>query len=232
MPNFNVTLSAEWGPDDPEVESIWILFKEAIRKIDDEHMEDEADFRADRIYEKLNQARNHYKQIKDDAFSQRPTSEQATEYHNLYGALWSSYKDRLSKMAIALGYDIGAIFAGDNQYETQINALQNRYPEFNGIKASMDIQKARWQDVLRDNRNGHEHDGDFRNNQELPDLNNLNDAKIMFIHVTRSIENIGIMMISYKLPPYWNIITLNNRATVFDRTPRYELRHAMMGLNP
>lgn len=235
MPEINapsITFSAEWGPNDPEVESIWILFKDAIKKIEDEAMEDEADFRADRIYEKLNQARNHYMQITRDGFSSRPTSEQSAEYSALYAALWSSYKNRLTKMATALGYDIGCIFAGENQYDSQMNAFEARYPEFSGFKASIDSQKSNWQDKLRDNRNAQEHDGDLRNMQDLPNFESPNDAKNMFILVTRAIENIGIMLISYKLPPYWNVITLNNHGTVFDRTPRFEIRHAAMGQEP
>ena len=31
----NLKLSAEWGPEDPEVESVWILLKDAADKIED-----------------------------------------------------------------------------------------------------------------------------------------------------------------------------------------------------
>jgi hypothetical protein len=220
----NLKLSAEWGPEDPEVESVWILLKDAADKIEDAKMKDEADFRADRIYEKLNEARNYYKIIRAPEFSSRPTSEQDAAYSSLYGALWSAYKDRLVKKFLsAIGYEAAAIVAGDNQYEPQIKAFCEKHSEIEGLKEAIDSQKKNWQDLLRDNRNAHEHDGDLRDKKDLPDINNPVAAKKMFAYVARAIENIGISLISYKLPKYWNVKHTNPTATVFDRKPRYEI---------
>jgi hypothetical protein len=230
MPNVaipNLKLSAEWGPEDPEVESVWVLLKDAADKIEDAKMKDEADFRADRIYEKLNEARNHYKIIRSSDFSSRPTSEQEAAYNSLYAALWSAYKDRfVKKFLSAIGYEAGAIVAGDSQYESRIKAFCERHPEIEGLKEAIDSQKKNWQDLLRDNRNAHEHDGDLRDKKDLPDINNPVAAKKMFAYVARAIENIGISLISYKLPKYWNVEHTNPTATVFDREPRYEIRFA------
>src|ERR1039458_3326438 len=111
-----LTLSAEWGSDDPEVESVYLLLKDAASKLLDAKMKDEADFRADRIYEKLNEARNHYKAIRSENFQSRPTSEQDAAYNSLFGSLWSAYKDRLIRFADAIGYEAGAVVSGDSQY--------------------------------------------------------------------------------------------------------------------
>jgi hypothetical protein len=221
-----LTLSAEWGPYDPEVESIWLLLKDAASKLHDDNMKDEADFRADRIYEKLNEARNHYKIIMAKGFQSHPTSEQDAAYNSLYGSLWSAYKDRLIKFLSAIGYEAGAIVAGDSQYETQMTAFCNRYPELSWLKQLVDGQKKNWQDLLRDNRNAQEHDGDLRDKKDLPNINNPTEAKRVFAYVARAIESIGISLISYKLPDYWNVVDVDQNATVFDRTPRFKVETA------
>jgi len=226
-----IKLAARWGPNDPEVESIWFLFKDAVRKFEDDKLEDEADFRVDRIYEKLDEARNHYVQIMRDDFLSRPTSEQSATYNALYGSLWGAYKDRLSQLAKAVGYDISCVYAGYKEYEAQMNAFTKKYSELVWLKSYIDLQKANWQDKLRDNRNVHMHDGDLRNKIDLQSINNSDDAKMMFILTTRAIEGIGISIMSYKFKEYWNVITLNNRATVFDRSPRYEIRHVIQGMS-
>jgi hypothetical protein len=203
--NPTLTLSAEWGPDDPEVESVYLLLKDAASKLLDAKMKDEADFRADRIYEKLNEARNHYKTIRSENFQSRPTSEQDAAYNSLYSALWSAYKDRLIRFAGAIGYEAGAIVSGDSQYESQMAAFCSKYPEVDWLKQLIDGQKKNWQDVLRDNRNAQEHDGDLRDKKDLPSINTPLAAKKMFAYVCRAIENIGICLISYKLPEHWNV---------------------------
>ncbi len=222
----NVTLSAEWGPEDPEVESVWQLLKDGVSKLADPEIKDDADFRADRVYEKLNEARNHYKTIQAKEFRSRPTSEQDAAYNSLYSSLWSAYKDRLIKFLSSIGYEAGAIVAGDSQYEVQIQAFCKKYPELGNFKGLIDLQKRHWQDTLRDNRNAHEHDGDLRGKKDLPDLNNSESAKVMFAYAAREIENIGICLLSFKLPEYWNVEHIDDKATVFDRIPRYAVEPA------
>ena len=225
---FIFSLGAEWGPNDPEVESIWFLFTKAVEKIEDDKIRDEADFRANRIYEKLQEARNHYKVVAESGFNSRPSSEITAVYNSLYSCLWSAYKDRLVKFTRSFGYDTGCIFSGDD-YEQQMNGFMRRHPEVSDLKSFIDIQKRTWQDHLRDNRNGNEHDGDFRNKKNVPDFNNQENAKQIFIVVSRTIEMVGITLLSYKLPEYINVILVNNKATVFDRIHRYEVRHALQG---
>ena len=228
---FSFSLSAEWGPNDPEVESVWVLFKDAVKKIDDEKIKDEADFRADRIYEKLREARSHYMVITGHNFDSRPSSERAATYNSLYSCLWSAYKNRFTKFTESFGYNTGCIFSGDD-YEQQMNGFIKRHPETKDLKAFIDIQKKSWQDSLRDNRNGNEHDGDFRTKKDVPDFNDKENAKQIFIAVTRTIEMVGIKLLSYKLPEYLNVIFVNNRATVFDRVHRFEIRHEIQGTDP
>lgn len=228
---FIFSLDAEWGPNDPNVESIWFLFTEAVEKIEDDKIRDEADFRANRIYEKLQEAGNHYKVVADSGFNSRPSSEIAAVYNSLYNCLWSAYKDRLVNFTRSFGYDIGCIFAGKD-YEQQMSGFIRRHPEVSDLKLFIDIQKRNWQDYLRDNRNENEHDGDFRNKKSAPDFNNQENAKQIFIVVSRTIEMLGITLLSYKLPEHINVILVNNKATVFDRTHRYEIRHALQGTDP
>ena len=225
---FTFSLRAEWNPSDPEVESIWFLFKKAAEKIENDKIRDEADFCADRIYEKLQEARNHYKVVAESCFNSRPSSEITAVYNSLYGCLWSAYKDRLVKFTRSFGYDTGCLFSGDD-YEQQMSGFIRRHPEVSDLKSFIDIQKRTWQDYLRDNRNVNEHDGDFRNKKNVPDFNNQENAKQIFIAVSKTIEMVGITLLSYKLPKYINVILVNNKATVFDRAHRYEVRHALQG---
>ncbi len=228
---FSLSLSAEWEPEDPEVESIWLLFKKAVEMIENQKVRDEADFWADRVYEKLGEARNHYKKIRTDEFDTQPTSEKDAVYNALYECLWSAYKDRFTKFTESFGYNIRAIFSGDNEYKPQMNGLSKKYPELGDIKKLIDNQKKNWQDTLRDNRNGNTHDGDFRG-REIAPINNKETAKFLFIAITKTIEMLGIVLLSYKLPKDFNVVTVNKTATVFDRMHRYEIRHAIRGIDP
>lgn len=231
MASFSTSLSAEWGPEDPEVETLWVLLKDAVKKIKDEKISDEVDFRADRIYEKLQEARTHYIAIRDDTFNARPSSEREAAYNSLYSCLWSAYKDRFTKFTESFGYDTKCIFSG-NDYEQQMKGFIKRHPEVSDLKQFIDLQKKGWQDALRDNRNGNEHDGDFRERKNIPNLNSKDTAKQLFIAVTRTIEMVGVMLVSYKLPKDWNIVQVNDKATVFDRVHRFEIRHAIQGTDP
>ena len=223
VPKLNLT--AEWGPEDPKVETIWQLLKDAASRLEDEKIKVEAEFRADRIYEKLNEARNHYKSIRTQEFLSRPTSEQDAIYNALYSSLWSAYKNRLISFLSTIGYEAGAIVSGENQYDSQMAAFEKRYPELDWLKQLIDGQKQNWQDNLRDNRNAQEHDGDLRDKQDLHNLNELIEASRMFAYVSRAIESIAICLISYKLPKYWNVVHLNKQATVFSEDPRFVVEH-------
>lgn len=229
--NNTISANAEWGPNDPEVETIWVLFKDAIKQVEYEQLIDEADFRADRIYEKLNEARNHYITINKKDFNARPSSERVAVYNSLYSCLWSAYKDRFTKLATSLGYNVGCIFAGDD-YEEQMGGMIKKYPELADIKAFIDAQKEQWQDNLRDNRNGNEHDGDFRTKTEVPAFYDKESAKNIFTLVCYSIESLGMKFLSYKLPDYLIVVPVNKGASVFDRVHRFEIRHAVQGSSP
>lgn len=222
----HVTQAASWGPNDPEVENVWVLFKEAIRLIEDKSTADEADFWADRIYEKLGLARNHYIAINKSGFTKRSTSEQDGEYDALYAALWSAYKDRLPKMISMIGYDISFIFAGEKQFKSQATAFKQQHPEHEWLVNYADTQRVNWQNGLRDHRNARQHDGDLREMPNATDINNPKFAKHLFIQVCNTIEGVGVSLLSYKLPPQWTIVTVNADANVFGRVTRYEIRHA------
>lgn len=130
------------------------------------------------------------------------------------------------KFLSAIGYEAGAIVSGDNQYESQMDAFAIKYPELDWVKQLIDGQKKNWQDHLRDSRNAHEHDGDLRDKKDLPNINTPINAEKMFGYVARSIESIGICLISYKLPRYWNVVHLNKQATVFSPEPRFVIEFA------
>ncbi len=230
--SLTVRLNAEWGPEDPEVETVWVLLKNIAKRLPDETVEDEADFRIDRIYEKLVEARNHYIVIRGKEFSGKTVSEQDAIYNSLYTALWSAYKDRLPAFGKSIGYDLSCIFAGEKQFESQLNSFVTRYPELESFRSVILNQRQNWQNNLRDNRNVQTHDGDQRNQREIVDLNTPSQAKQYFALVCRAIESISVAILSYKIPESWNIVPVNEGATVFDRVHRYELRHAIQGIDP
>lgn len=230
-----VELDATWGSNDPEVERIWSLFKESIKILADRavgddgrtQMIDDAVFWADRVYEKLSIARNHYKAVTADDFNKKPKSEQSGEYDSLYAALWSAYKDMFPKMLSNIGYDVSFIFAGDNEFENQANAFMRKYPELEWLGDYIVQQRTNWQNGLRDQRNAKQHDGDLRKMPKATDINNAQFAKHLFNQVCNVIEGVGISAISYKLPPEWGVIVVNEEADVFAREPRYRVKHAL-----
>jgi hypothetical protein len=205
--------------------------KKIVKMLPDEKVEDEADFRIDRIHEKLVEARSHYMVIRGEGFSSKTATDQDAAYNSLYAALWSAYKDRLPSFGNSIGYDLSCIFAGENQFESQLNSFVKRYPELESFKSVIVNQRQNWQNNLRDNRNVQTHDGDQRNKPEIVNLNTPAQAKQYFALVCRAIESIGVTTLSYKIPESWNIVPVNEGASVFDRVHRYELRHAIQGLD-
>lgn len=230
-----VELDATWGSEDPEVERIWALFKDALKILAQRatgndaqtKLIDKADFWADRVYEKLSNARNHYKVVTADDFSQKPKSEQSSEYDSLYAALWSTYKDRFPKMLANIGYDVSFIHSGDSEFENQANAFIRKYPELGWLGDFIAAQRTNWQNGLRDQRNAKQHDGDLRQMPNATDINNTEFAKHLFNQVCNVIEGVGISAISYKLPPEWVVVVINDEADVFAREPRYRIKHAI-----
>lgn len=103
--------------------------KEMVRQIEiDDKDRDEADFMADRVYEKLNTARNSYQQIKKADFAKLPTSNQKDTHEHLYSALWAAYKDCLQSILKTIGYDIGFMFVDDKNFDKQSKPFAATHP--------------------------------------------------------------------------------------------------------
>lgn len=219
----NVTLDAEWDADDPYIERIWILMKELVRQIGiDDKARDEADFMADRVYEKLNTARNSYQQIKKADFAKLPTSNQKDTYEHLYAALWASYKDCLQSILKTIGYDLGFMFVKDENFDKQAEPFAKAHPNKAWLVDYAKKIRANWHNDLANTRNA-QHTGDFR--KVKVDYNDPKIAKDLFEVVCYVIEGIFVLLAEEKLPKGWLIVVVNDDETVFGRGERFAIKH-------
>ena len=67
--------------------------------------------------------------------------------------------------------------------------------------------------------------GDLTVNPNYNYSNNSNRSIIRVEFITNELD----MYTMESIPKYINVILVNNKATVFDRTHRYEVRHALQG---
>lgn len=217
-----VTEAASWGENDPYVERIWMLTKEVIRHLDiNEDIEDEADFAADRLYEKLITARNSYSKIADSDFRELNISQQNDEFEHLYSALWSAYKDRFAKLMKLIGYDVSFMFAKPEDFEPKATAFSELHPNKSWLVDYAKQLRDAWQNDLAKNRNAFQHDGDLRN---ITDLNDPQTAKEVFEVVCYVVEGVFAMLSEEKLEANWKIALLDDDETVFGRADRFTLR--------
>lgn len=220
-----VTLSSEWDSDDPWVERIWSLVKELIPHLEiDDKSADEADFAADRLLDKLTEARNHYQSIKSYEFQKLTTSKQSSEYQSMYSALWCAYKDRTTKLLSKLGYEVGFMFGGKD-FEKQATAFAKRHPKKAWLVDYSRRLRGGWQNDLYKYRNAHDHDGDLRN--DVPDLDSLENAKAFFEVVCYVIEGIIIGLAEEKMRNGWLVVVMDEDETVFNRGNRYTIKHVL-----
>lgn len=219
----NVKWSAEWDADDPEIERIWIFIKEMIKHLEvDDKAEDEADFMADRIWEKLNTARNNYQKIKKSNFTKLTITQQKDAFEHLYASLWASYKDCFQSLLKTLGYDIGFMFVSDKNFKKQSEQFKKYHP--NKVQLVEYAEKLRkgWQNDLAETRNA-QHTGDFRNVKV--DYNHPQTAKELFEVVCYVIEGVFVWLTEEKLRKGWLIVVVNDNETVFGCGQRFALKH-------
>lgn len=220
-----VTLAAEWDADDPEVERIWHFMKTVIRCLDiDEATEDEADFKADRVLEKLHTARNHYQKIKQPSFKDLTSSQQQDEYNELYGALWAAYKDRLQALLKEVGYDIGFMFQSPKEFEKNAAQFVEDHPGQSWLVDYARDIRDKWQNDFGNTRNFTEHSGDLRSLNT--DYNDPETAKELFEVVCYVIEGVFALLSQEKLQRGWLVVIVNDDETVFGRGERFALKHA------
>ncbi|HXR49512.1 MAG TPA: hypothetical protein VN778_00585 [Verrucomicrobiae bacterium] len=218
---------ASWGPDDPDFTRIYSLAKELAKYLDaSDEDKDEADFAADRILEKLDSALAHYQKINAPNFASLNTTQQHAEYEGLYGALWSTYKDRMQKYLKKCGVNIGFIFFNDVRFEQKATEFAIQDPDLGQFVDFLRKQRSGWQNDLVKNRNAHEHDGDLRSG--IPDYDNPMDAKRLFAQVCWTMESLIGNLVSWRLKPEWNVIDTAPNSTVFNRQPRFIVEHAIM----
>lgn len=218
-----VTLAAEWDADDPWIERIWLLMKEVIRHLDiDDDTEDEADFMADRVWEKLNTARSSYQKIKREDFTELTPSQQKDEYEHLYSALWAAYKDCTQKLLKILDYDIGFMFVKDKDFEELALAFKKENPNQEWLVGYASAIRESWHNDLVASRNA-QHTGDFR--KVSIDYNDRSSAKELFEAVCYVIEGVFVLLVQEKLREGWLILIADDDQTVFSRGERFALKH-------
>lgn len=183
-PGFTLKLAANFGTEEPFVVRIQIQMKEILKSMDVPNA-DEADFRLDRIIEQLDIARIHLSRIEDKNFDKQPTFDQQAEFVAFYNSIWWAYKDRFQLFMKELGFDIGFIFQNDKNFENGAKGFLAIHPNATEFVAAIRNERQGWQNALATHHNTL-HSGDRRGQKQ--DLDNPNDARVLFDNVWQSIE--------------------------------------------
>jgi hypothetical protein len=177
---------ADWGSEEPWVARIEIGIPELIRGL--RHQSEETEkllWTFHQIPEELSSAFIALRKIQKGGMLKLEANK---EYSNLYGHLWSAYKDRLQTFMKEFGYDIGFVFQKQSTFEKRIASYckENDLPE--DFARSVIHDRNNWQNPLSEIRN------DFNEHRKLP--HNFDEkyfkkdlAKIMFDNVWMAIED-------------------------------------------
>lgn len=121
------------------------------------------------------------------------------EYFSFYDRLWAAYKDRMQKVAVMLGYNVGFIFSKEENFELKANEFQKKYPEVRGELIEY-IRKNRksWQNAVVRFRNEYaQHQVIF--DKDVEELLSLKSSEICFRNCWTAIEMILMELICTKL---------------------------------
>lgn len=224
IPTFKEASS--WGVDDPKIARPYLFAKEMTKYFDvDEQTQDEVDFLADRLLDKLESALMYYQLVTASDFDARNTSQKRTIYEGLYANLWSFYKGRMQNYLTRLGWNLSIFFCKDNSFEKEAQKFIHAHPEHSDVVELARKQRAAWQTDFGKSRNTSEHSGDYRDG--MSSYETEEDAKRLFAQVCWTAETIMAYFGSYKMKREWNIIEINPGSTVFANEDRYIIEHAV-----
>lgn len=130
-------------------------------------MIDEADFRADRMMDELSSTLLCYQKINGRDFVNKGSSEQRLAYEGLYGSLWRFYKDRMQKYLSAFGWDLALLFCKEKNFNKEKTKFLLKYQGHESLVELIEKIREDRQNDFADLRNRYEHDGDFRNHDDM-----------------------------------------------------------------
>lgn len=214
-----------WGPGDPKISKLWMLAKEIAEHLDlKESKKDEADFLADRILDKLESALMYYQLITSDDFKSRNISQKRTIYEGLYANLWSFYKGRVQNFIKSMGWDVGFLFCREENFAKEAQKFIDNNPDHADVVTLARKQRKAWQNIFGHSRNVAEHSGDNRDG--TPTFETPEDAKRLFAQVCWTAETFMVYFGSYKMNENWNIVTTDDKLTVFDHSNRFFIENS------
>jgi hypothetical protein len=120
--------------------------------------------------------------------------------------LWKAYKDLTQRAATAMGFDIGFLFQKDTKFLEGLKAFQAEHPEAApNLEQYLRDTRRLWQNDLAQFRNGFlEHqEGSRRDHEKFYELNYLES---LFPAVVRTIVDVLVMLMSFRLPPLVRIV--------------------------
>lgn len=228
--SFKIPIAHEmssWGPNDPHIPKPVMLAKKIAEHLDaDEATKDEVDFLADRLMDKLESALMYYQLIYSEDFNARNLSQKRTIYEGLYANLWSFYKGRMQNYLKQMGWNLSIFFCSEDNFEKEAVKFVKKFPEHQPIVETARKQREAWQTDFGKSRNTAEHTGDYRDGTNSYETKA--DAKRLFAQVCWTAETLMAYFGSYKMKGEWNVIEINPGSTVFDRSERYIVEHAVM----
>jgi hypothetical protein len=218
---------SSWGPNDPHIPKPFMLAKAIAEHLDaNEATQDEVDFLADRLMDKLESALMYYQLIHSEDFNARNLSQKRTIYEGLYANLWSFYKGRMQNYLKQMGWNLSIFFCSEDNFEKETVKFVEEFPEHQPIVETARKQRKAWQTDFGKSRNTAEHTGDYRGGTNSYETKA--DAKRLFAQVCWTAETLMAYFGSYKMKREWNVIEINPGSTIFDRSDRYIVEHAVM----
>lgn len=133
--------------------------------------------------------------------------EEQKEYSNLYGHLWSAYKDRFQTFMKEFGYDVGFVFKKDEAFLKGLKSHCKKYELPSEFEESVVNDRANWQLKLADIRN------DYNEHRKLPhdvDLKYFKPevADLFFNNVWQAIEDMVASHIKAEYSRTSKIVTI------------------------
>jgi|GEM_PF-3431672 len=121
------------------------------------------------------------------------------EYFSFYDRLWAAYKDRMQRIIIALGYDLGFVFADDNKFKARSGKFTSSYPKMpKEFIEQIEKNRIAWQSAVVRFRNEYaQHQTVFE--KDVQELLSLRSAEICFQNCWTLIEFILVHLMCLNL---------------------------------
>jgi len=125
--------------------------------------------------------------------------ETAKAYKELYGHLWTAYRDRFQNLMKALGYDVGFIFQDDKKFEIGAKQYITTHPDAAELMDRVRDDRGTWQNALHIYRNDGQHDASGGPTFNGHPMHSLPNGEVMFYNTWHAMEDIFLTSMQEEL---------------------------------